>query len=135
MHVGYIVSKMALNKGKLKDNIKKAIEDSFQPAFETAFKRTMPTDCQLSNDMAKNFADVATTMIAEPFAEQLSSAIDYYIKNADIHGQCMLLGVNTVGGMCAQSQVVPLAIKASTHPVGLGGGTMPMINHFYLGIK
>lgn len=126
---------MALDQAGLKDNIKKAVEDCFRPAFETAFKRTLPTDTQQADEISKNFADLVTDMIADPFAEQLSAAIDYYIKNADVHGQMMLLGVTTVGGPTSQTQVAPLMIKAATHPVGLGGGMIPMVNEFYLGIK
>ena len=126
---------MALDQGKLKDNIQKAIEDCFQPAFETAFKRTLPSESSQGDDISKKFADVATEMIAEPFAEQLSAAIDYYVKNADVHGQMMLMGVSTVGGPTSQAQVAPLLLKASTHPVGMGGGTVPMMNEFYFGIK
>ena len=96
---------MALDQGKLKDNIQKAIEDCFQPAFETAFKRTLPSESSQGDDISKKFADVATEMIAEPFAEQLSAAIDYYVKNADVHGQMMLMGVSTVGGPTSQAQV------------------------------
>lgn len=126
---------MALDQGKLKDNIQKAIEDCFHPACENAFKKILPNDTQDGDETAVKFADIFVETVAEPFAEQLSSAIDYYVKNADVHGQCMLLGVNTVGSMCAQSQVVPLMLKASTHPVGQGGGMLPMVNEFYLGIK
>lgn len=126
---------MALDQGKLKDNIKKAIEDCFHPACENAFKKILPVDSSEGDSDAKNFADIFVDTVAEPFAEQLSSAIDYYVRNADVHGQCMLLGVSTVGSMCAQSQVVPLMLKASTHPVGQGGGILPMMNEFYLGIK
>ena len=124
-----------LDQSKLKDNIQKAIEDTLQPALEAGMKNILPTDTNTGNDVCKKFSDTVIDIFAEPFAEALSSAIDYYIKNADVHGQCMLLGVNTVGSMCAQSQVVPLMLKASTHPVGQGGGMLPMINEFYLGIK
>ena len=135
LHVGYTIDKMALDQGKLKDNIQKAIEDCFQPAFETAFKRTLPSETTEGDEISKKFADVAVEMIAEPFAEQLSAAIDYYIKNADVHGQMMLMGVSTVGGPTSQVQAAPLLLKASTHPVGTGGGMIPMVNEFYLGIK
>lgn len=126
---------MALDVNKLKDNIQTAIEDTFTPALQVAFKKVMPGETVASDTAAKTFATTFVDLCAEPFAEQLASAIDYYIKNANIHGQMMLLGVSTVGSMTAQSQVVPLTLKASTHPVGQGGGTLPMINEFYLGIE
>ena len=47
----------------------------------------------------------------------------------------MLMGVSTVGGPTSQAQVAPLLLKASTHPVGMGGGMVPMMNEFYFGIK
>lgn len=133
--VGYITVNMALDQGKLKDNIKSAIEDTLQPALETAMLKQFGKDTKESTEKSKEFADTVIDLFADPFAEALSSAIDYYVRNADVHGQMMLLGVNTVGSMCAQSQVVPLMLKASTHPVGQGGGMIPMLNEFYLGIK
>ena len=47
----------------------------------------------------------------------------------------MILGVTTVGSMCAQSQVVPLPITVTTMPVGMGGGAMPVPNTIILGIQ
>ena len=126
---------MALDQGKLKDHIKSAIEDIFQPALETAFSKVCPKDTNDGASVAKNFADTATELIADPFAERLSAAIDYYVRNAEVFGQCMILGIATVGSPAAQSQVVPHMISIQTLPVGMGGGMMPIPNQFILGIK
>ena len=126
---------MALDQGKLKDNIQKAFEDIFQPALETAFSKVCPKDTNDAANVAKNFADTATELIAEPMAEQLSAAIDYYVRSANIFGQFMILGVATVGSPAAQTQVVPLPISVQTMPVGQGGGMMPLPNSLILGIQ
>lgn len=126
---------MALDKSTLKDKIKEAVEESFKPALEVSLKKLMPTESTASDEAAKTFAETFVDICAEPFAEYLSSAIDYYIRTADIHGQMQIFGIQTVGGMTAQTQVVPLTVTAATYPVGQGGGTLPLINQFYLGIK
>lgn len=124
-----------LDQGKLKDHIQSAIEDIFAPALTTAFGRVCPVDTSDGNDVAKQFGDIATELIAEPFAERLSAAIDYYVRSANIFGQFLLLGVATVGSPVAQTQVVPLPISVQTLPVGMGGGAMPLPNSLILGIQ
>lgn len=124
-----------LDQGKLKDNIQKGIEEHLTPALEIAFKTILPNITKEGNELSKQFADTAVNIFAEPFAETLSSAIDYYIKNAQIDGKCLLLGVTTVGGCTSQSQVAPLPLTISTKPTGLGGGKIPGQNEFILGIS
>jgi hypothetical protein len=124
-----------LDQAKLKSHIQSAFEDILQPALETAFSKVCPEDTNDGASAATNFADTATELIAEPLAERLSAAIDYYVRNAHIFGSSMILGVTTVGSMCAQSQVVPLPITVTTMPVGMGGGAMPVPNTIILGIQ
>lgn len=126
---------MALDADKLKDNIQKAFEDLFPGAFSAAMRAAMPLDSKDGMEAADRFGKVATEQIAEPLAIQLSSAIDYYIRTAEITGQCQLLGVSTVGGPTSQAQVVPLPLRVSTLPTGMGGGKIPGVNEFILGIN
>ena len=124
-----------LDQAKLKDSIQSAFEEILQPALETAFSKVCPKDTTDSSRAATNFADTATELISEPLAERLASAIDYYIRNANIFGNFMILGVSTVGSPVAQTQVAPLPITVQTMPVGLGGGSMPLPNTLILGIQ
>jgi hypothetical protein len=124
-----------LDQGKLKSSIQSAFEEISQPALETAFSKVCPKDTNDGSSAAKNFADTATELISEPLAERLASAIDYYVRNANVFGNFMILGVTTVGSPCAQSQVVPLPISVQTMPVGMGGGCMPLPNTLILGIQ
>jgi hypothetical protein len=124
-----------LNQAKLKDSIQSALEDILQPALETAFSKVCPKDTNDGSSAAKNFGDTATELIAEPLAERLSAAIDYYVRNAHIFGTSMIMGVSTVGGPTSQVQVAPLPITVTTMPVGMGGGAMPVPNQIILGIQ
>ena len=124
-----------LNQASLKSNIQSALEDILQPALETAFSKVCPKDTNDGASAAKNFADTATELIAEPLAERLSAAIDYYVRNMHIFCSTMILGVNVVGGMYAQVQVAPLPITVTTMPVGTGGGMTPTPNTLILGIQ
>ena len=124
-----------LDQAKLKGSIQSAFEEILQPALETAFSKVCPKDTTDGSQAATNFANTATELISEPLAERLASAIDYYVRNANIFGNFMILGVNTVGSPSAQTQVVPLPITVQTMPVGLGGGCMPLPNTLILGIQ
>ena len=124
-----------LDQAKLKSNIQSALEDILQPALETAFSKVCPKDTNDGANAAKNFGDTATELISEPLAERLSAAIDYYVRNAQIFGTSMIMGVSTVGSSSAQVQVAPLPITITTMPVGLGGGVTPVPNTLILGIK
>lgn len=126
---------MALDQGKLKKEIQSAFEETFATALETAFTKVCPSDSNDGNEAAKRFGETACELLAEPLAERLSCAIDYYVRNAKIFGKFMILGVATVGSPAAQTQVVPLNISVDTLPTGMGGGMMPLPNMLYLGIK
>lgn len=126
---------MALDQGKLKKEIQSAFNEILPDAFETAFKKICPGDSNDGNDSAKRFGETIDNLISEQLAERLSAAIDYYVKNAQIFGKFMILGVSTVGSPTAQAQVVPLNITVDTLPTGLGGGMLPLPNMLYLGIK
>ena len=135
MLVGYTPDNMALDQGKLKKEIQSAFNEILPDAFETAFKKVCPGDSNDGNEAAKRFGETVDNLVSEPLAERLSAAIDYYVKNAQIFGKFMILGVSTVGGPTAQAQVVPLNVTVDTLPTGLGGGMMPLPNMLYLGIK
>lgn len=124
-----------LDQAKLKGSIQSAFEEILQPALETAFSKVCPKDTTDGSHAATNFANTATELISEPLAERLASAIDYYVRNANIFGNFMILGVSTVGSPSAQTQVAPLPITVQTMPVGLGGGCMPLPNTLILGIQ
>ena len=126
---------MALDQGKLKQHIQQAFEEILPDAFETAFSKVCPSDSTDGNNAAKQFGETVSEMVSEQLADRLSSAIDYYVKNAQIFGKFMILGISTVGSPTAQAQVVPLNITVDTMPTGLGGGSLPLPNMLYLGIK
>lgn len=124
---------MALDQGKLKDNIKKAFDETLPEAIERGLLQMLNNESKAGNDMAKKVADTVNELISEPLAERLSAAIDYYVRTADVHGKIMITG-NTVGGPYAQT-LIPIIASASTIPVGMGGGNIPGPNTFIFGIK
>ena len=73
-------------------------------------------------------------LLAEEWAKTIAQAIDYYVKNADIHGQMMLVGIPTVGSPSSHTSL-PHMVSAQTLPVGQGGGAIPGPNKFIFGIK
>lgn len=126
---------MALNSGKLKDDLKAAFDNVLPSAFEEAYKSTLKIETEDGNETARRFAEKLKNLIDDTLAESMADAIDAYVRNMQIDGHMNLLGVTTVGTMVAQTQVVPLPLIISTLPKGVGGGTIPGVNNFILGIS
>ena len=124
-----------LDKDKLKDNLKQAFDETCTEAYKQAYLATLQRQTKKGNKHAERFAETLTEMIHDTLAQRMADIIHAYVKNMQINGQMILLGVNTVGSMTAQSQVVPLSLKVTTQPEGLLGGTIPGLNNFILGIS
>lgn len=121
------------------DKLKKQLLDSFDSilpsAFEEAYKATMQLETDKGNELAKTFANTLKDLINENLAEAMANAIDYYIRQVQIDGKCLLYGVVTAGSPVTQTQSAPLPLTITTLPVGMGGGVIPNINTFTLGVS
>ena len=103
-------------------------------AFEQAFLETFPDKSDAGDKMAKKFGETIKNLLAAEWAKTIAQAIDYYVKNADVHGQMMLVGIPTVGSPAAHTSL-PHMVSAQTLPTGQGGGMIPGPNKFIFGIK
>lgn len=103
-----------LNVATLELNIKQAFDEVFPPAFERAMLEMMPQKSDDGDKKAKNFAQTVTDLIAGDMASRLASAIDYYVRNANVYGSIL-----TVGSPYVHTAVL------TTIPVGTGGGSIP----------
>jgi len=70
----------------LKSQIKSALSEYIPLALETCFKNSSPIRSESSDKMAEDFAKQFDEIVSEPLAQSIASAIDYYIRNADITG-------------------------------------------------
>ena len=118
----------------LKQNLLDLFNNTIPTAFEQAFLMTMPEKTEAGDKMAKDFGETLRSMLAEEWATTIAQAIDYYVKNADVHGQMMLVGIPTVGSPTSHTSL-PHMVSAQTIPVGQGGGMIPGPNKFIFGIK
>lgn len=96
-----------LNQSSLENQIKSALQDFLPPALEQGAKILIPGQSEIGNDLAKDFASAVTDMLADPLAQALAAAIDYYVKNISISGMIMTTG----------SPVAQQAIIQSPNPV------------------
>lgn len=103
-----------LNPDNLKQDILNCINTIFPKAFNQAMLNTYSVHSKHNREKAQKFAEVVTDQIAEPLAEGLASAIDRYIKSANVHGQ-----IWTIGNKFLQKATI-----ASTGE-GVGGGAIP----------
>jgi len=106
-----------LNVATLKSQLQGAFEEILPGAFEQAMLCALPSKTAVGSDMAKNFGDTVCDLIAEPLAEALSSAIDYYVKNITIYGTIL-----TTGTPVSQTAIItsPSPITNGKVPNSLG---------------
>ena len=123
-----------LNPDTLKQNLLDLFNTTIPPAFEQAFLELMPEKTEAGCKAAKKFGETIDKLVSEQWATTIAQAIDYYIKNADIHGQMMLVGIPTVGSPTSHTSL-PHMVTAQTLPTGQGGGMIPGPNKFIFGIK
>ena len=105
---------MALKVDDLKKQIKFGLTNVYKPAIERIVLMMFPEKTAFSDDLAKDMANTFDEMTAEPMAEILSAAIDYYVKNIDVTG--MLITTGSPGTHTC---------KISAPPTPLMGGKIP----------
>lgn len=81
-----------LNPDNLEKQIKNALEQYLPVAFEQAILTLMPGKSKEGDEMAKNFGNTVSKLLAEPLASSLAAAIDYYVKNISISGTIITTG-------------------------------------------
>lgn len=84
-----------LKPDDLKSQIAASIKNIIVPAIEQCLKNKNPEKSKKGDEEAENFAKSFDEQVSEQFAEALASAIDYYIKNADITGTLITNGSPT----------------------------------------
>jgi len=118
----------------LEQNLLDLFNTTIPVAFEQAMLESFGAKSKKGEEAAKKFGETIRQQLAEQWAKTIAQAIDYYVKNADIHGQMMLVGIPTVGSPSSHTSL-PHMVSAQTIPVGQGGGMIPGPNKFIFGIK
>lgn len=103
-----------LDPDKLKEQIQNGIEEILVPTIERMELMKQPQTSKAGSEQAKSVADTFKELVAEPLAEVLANAIDYYIKNASIEGTIL-----TVGSPSTQTA------KISSMPTPVTNGKVP----------
>lgn len=85
----------------LQKQIQQAFEEVLPGALKQAMATTMPEKSKTGEKIIERFANTATDLIAEDLSTRLASAIDYYVKNADIYGTII-----TTGGPFTQMSMI-----------------------------
>lgn len=118
----------------LEKNLLDMFNNTLPVAFEQAFLELYPEKSNHTDEIAKKFGETIKNLLAEEWAKTMAKAIDYYVRNAEVHGQMMLMGIPTVGSPSSHTSL-PHMVNAETIPTGLGGGKIPGPNKFIFGIK
>jgi len=123
-----------LKPDELEKNLLDLFNTTLPVAFEQAMLETFNKKSKKGAKVAKKFGETIKGQLAEQWAKTIAQAIDYYVKNADVHGQMMLVGIPTVGSPSSHTSL-PHIVEAQTLPTGVGGGSIPGPNKFIFGIK
>lgn len=91
-----------LNQANLKQKIKDCFDNTIPDAFEQSLLGLFPGSSEIGKEKAKEFGQTFCDLVSESWAEQLSAAIDYYIKCGCIYGMIL-----TTGSPVAQQAVIP----------------------------
>lgn len=103
-----------LKKDDLQKKLKEAFSNIISPAIETCLKNNQKTKSKKGDKDAEEFAKTFDEIVSDQLATAISSAIDYYVKNADITGTII-----TNGGPTTQ------VAKISAPPTPVVGGKVP----------
>jgi len=103
-----------LKKDDLQKKLKEAFSGIIPQAIETCMKNNQKTKSKKGDKDAEEFAKSFDEIVSDQLATAISSAIDYYIKNADITGTII-----TNGGPTTQ------VAQISPPPTPIVGGKIP----------
>lgn len=81
-----------LNVDELKEQLIQTIKDVIIPAIKEIELARQPVKSEMGDKQAQQVADTFDELITEPLADNLASAIDYYIKNISITGTIITTG-------------------------------------------
>ena len=102
----------------LKKQIQIGLKDVYKPAVERAFLMMFPEKTEYGDELCKNIAETFVDLTAEPMADILAGAIDYYVRNITITGTLITTGAPTTH-MCNITPS-PTPITAGKIPNTLG---------------
>lgn len=98
----------------LKSQLEAGIKTILVPAIERMESMRYPNTSKAGKAKAEEIRNAFNDMVAEPLAEVIANAIDYYIKNASITGTII-----TVGGPMSQTATI------SSMPTPITNGKVP----------
>lgn len=84
-----------LNYDSLENSLLKAFQDIIPQTFETAMLSMMPQASKDGSNKCKKFGEMISEIAAEPLAQAIAGAIDYYVKNITIYGNLITVGSPT----------------------------------------
>lgn len=107
-----------LKVNDLKKQIEIGLSGIYKPAFERVFNMLFPEKSEYGEDLAKDMAETFDELTAEPLADLLANAIDYYVKNITITGTIITAGSPVT--QTAQIVPSPTPVTAGKIPNTLG---------------
>lgn len=81
-----------LNVDNLQKSLQVAFEEVLPSAFEEVMRAMLPMQSTDGDNKVKAVSNFVKDLISEDLSTRIASAIDYYIKNADIYGTIITVG-------------------------------------------
>lgn len=78
------------------DNLQKSLQVAFEEVLPSAFEEVMrailPMQSSDGDEKVKAVKEFVKDLISEDLSTRIASAIDYYVKNADVYGSLITTG-------------------------------------------
>lgn len=84
-----------LNLDALKTQIKNGLTEIYKPAVKQVILDLFVQRTEYGDELAEEISTTFDEITAEPFAELLSAAIDYYVRNISLSGTVITVGSPT----------------------------------------
>lgn len=108
-----------LDRNTLKEHIANGISTIVCPAIKECILRSYPVESDIGNATAEKFANNFDELVADQFAEIIASAIDYYIKNAELYGTIITTGTPFTQTAVLTPTPVPISNGKIPNTIGI----------------
>lgn len=103
----------------LKDQLADLFHNTIPTTFEQLYLQMCPEKSDAGDKAAKKFGETADEMLSDKWAETISQAIDYYVKNAQIFGTVITVGSPTTQTAMINSTPMPATNGSIPNTLGI----------------
>lgn len=108
-----------LNSDTLSEYISNAIRTIVCPAIKQCILNSFPNKSDSGDEIAETFSNNFDDLVSDQLGMAIASAIDYYIKNAELYGTIITSGSPTTQVARLNPMSMPLINGAVPNTIGI----------------